>query len=80
MFVVGELRLTYLDRPYEIQVGLYQMIILLLFNDSTSLAVNEMAQQSGLPEIDIVRGVKVNQFSILQRFDDTNRNRKSAPD
>lgn len=55
----GDLRLTYLDRPYEIQVGLYQMVVLLLFNTTTALAVRDIIDQSGLTEADVVRSIKV---------------------
>ncbi|KAI9261530.1 Cullin [Phascolomyces articulosus] len=54
----GELRLTYLDRPYEIQMGLFQMVLLLLFNTQTTLSVSEMSQQSGLAELDTLRSIK----------------------
>ncbi|KAL1931391.1 hypothetical protein VTP01DRAFT_9533 [Rhizomucor pusillus] len=54
----GELRLTYLDRPYEIQVGLYQMVILLLFNVSMEISVNDVLQHSGLTESDALRSIK----------------------
>ncbi|KAI8137354.1 Cullin [Fennellomyces sp. T-0311] len=54
----GELRLTYLDRPYEIQMGLFQMVLLLLFNVATTLTIAEMTDQSGLSELDTLRSIK----------------------
>ncbi|CDS08016.1 hypothetical protein LRAMOSA01965 [Lichtheimia ramosa] len=54
----GELRVNFLDRPYEIQMGLYQMVLLLLFNDALSLTVEDIVQQSCLSEADVVRSLK----------------------
>ncbi|KAI7848482.1 Cullin [Circinella umbellata] len=54
----GELRLTYLDRPYEIQMGLFQMVLLLLFNSQITLSVSELSSQSGLAELDTLRSIK----------------------
>ncbi|KAI9493423.1 Cullin [Zychaea mexicana] len=54
----GELRLTYLDRPYEIQMGLFQMVLLLLFNAQATLSVADMTHQSGLSELDTLRSIK----------------------
>ncbi|KAI7880942.1 Cullin-domain-containing protein, partial [Lichtheimia hyalospora FSU 10163] len=54
----GELRVNFLDRPYEIQMGLYQMVLLLLFNDTLSLTVADIVQQSSLSEADVLRSLK----------------------
>ncbi|CAO3611212.1 unnamed protein product [Cunninghamella echinulata] len=54
----GEIRLNYLDRNYELQVGLYQMILLLLFNNSESNSVSDIVEQSGLSESDVFRSLK----------------------
>ncbi|KAF7721987.1 Cullin-2 [Apophysomyces ossiformis] len=54
----GEVRLNYLDRYYELQVGLYQMIILLLFNATSKLTLSEIVAQSGLTDADIMRSIK----------------------
>lgn len=51
--------MNFLDRPYEIQMGLYQMVLLLLFNDALSLTVEDIVQQSCLSEADVVRSLKV---------------------
>lgn len=59
IFLIGEIRLNYLDRNYELQVGLYQMIILLLFNNDVSINVSEIIEQSGLSESDVIRSLKV---------------------
>ena len=56
---IGELRVNFLDRPYEIQMGLYQMVLLLLFNDTLSLTVADIVQQSSLSEADVLRSLKV---------------------
>lgn len=56
---IGELRVNFLDRPYEIQMGLYQMVLLLLFNDTLSLTVTDIVQQSSLSEADVLRSLKV---------------------
>ncbi|KAI7879830.1 Cullin [Mucor mucedo] len=54
----GEIRINHLDRNYELQVSLYQMLILILFNEGTSLAVNDIILQSGLTEADTTRSLK----------------------
>ncbi|KAG0186717.1 Cullin-2 [Apophysomyces sp. BC1034] len=54
----GDIRVNYLDRHYELQVGLYQMIILLLFNATTRLTVSDIVARSGLAQADIIRSLK----------------------
>jgi hypothetical protein len=47
-----------MDRNYELQVSLYQMIILILFNQGGSIHVNDIVLQSGLSEADTMRSLK----------------------
>ncbi|KAI8089896.1 Cullin [Halteromyces radiatus] len=54
----GDVRMNHLDRNYELQVGLYQMMILLLFNNAFSLTVNDIIEQSGLSQADVTRSLK----------------------
>ncbi|KAI8342303.1 Cullin [Chlamydoabsidia padenii] len=54
----GDLRMNHMDRVYELQVGLYQMMILLLFNKTLSLTVIEITEESGLTQMDVIRSVK----------------------
>lgn len=50
--------MNHLDKNYEIQVSLYQMIILVLFNQGVSLSVNDIINQSGLTSNDTMRSLK----------------------
>ncbi|KAI7901142.1 Cullin [Cokeromyces recurvatus] len=54
----GEVRINHLDKNYEIQVSLYQMIILLLFNQSNITNINEITIQSGLTLSDVMKSIK----------------------
>jgi hypothetical protein len=47
-----------LDRNYELQVSLYQMIILILFNQGVPLQVNDIILQSGLNLADTMKSLK----------------------
>ncbi|KAG2185928.1 hypothetical protein INT43_002366 [Umbelopsis isabellina] len=54
----GDVKLTYLDKPYELAVSLHQMALVLLFNDVQSLSAKEIAAQTGLSISDVQRSVK----------------------
>ncbi|OAD77735.1 Cullin [Phycomyces blakesleeanus NRRL 1555(-)] len=54
----GEMRLNYLDRHYELQVGLYQIVILLLFNSVTEMSIADLLVHSGLSLPDTLRSIK----------------------
>jgi hypothetical protein len=54
--------MNHMDRVYELQVGLYQMMILLLFNKTLCLTVIEMIEESGLTQQDVIRSLKVNDY------------------
>ncbi|KAI8074434.1 Cullin [Gongronella butleri] len=54
----GDVRLNYLDRVYELQVGLYQMILLLLFNQALEMPITDLVTQSGLSEGDVLRSLR----------------------
>ncbi|CAO3599502.1 unnamed protein product [Absidia cylindrospora] len=54
----GDLRMNHMDKNYELQVGLYQMMVLLLFNKATLLSVAEITEESGLPLADVKRSLK----------------------
>lgn len=69
----GEIRMNYLDKNYELQVSLYQMIILMLFNQGTSLTVNDIINQSGLTSNDTMRSLKpLIDMHILETADESN--------
>jgi DNA-binding MarR family transcriptional regulator len=59
---LGEVKITYLDKPYELSVSLHQMTLILLFNTVNSLTIKEMAVQTGLTISDILRSVKVTYY------------------
>lgn len=52
------MKLTYLDKPYELAVSLHQMALILLFNDVQRLSAKEIAAQTGLSISDVQRSVK----------------------
>ncbi|KAH8552618.1 Cullin [Umbelopsis sp. PMI_123] len=54
----GEIKVTYLDKPYELSVSLHQMSLVLLFNTVQSLSVKDMAGQTGLTVPEVLRSVK----------------------
>jgi hypothetical protein len=54
----GEIRMNHLDRNYELQVSLYQMIILILFNQDVPLSISDIVNQSGLSLTDTMRSLK----------------------
>lgn len=49
---VGELKLGYLDKLYSINVGLFQMAILLQFNDGDSLSAEDLQERTNLERKD----------------------------
>lgn len=49
----GEVRLTYLDKRYELQISLKQLAVLLLFNNSTELDLVSMKNQVGINEAEL---------------------------
>ncbi len=48
------------DRRYELNMTLYQLAILLLFNNGDSFTINEIVNSTQLPLIEISRFLKVN--------------------
>lgn len=54
----GEIRMNHLDRNYELQASLYQMIILILFNQNVPLSISDIVNQSGLSLADTMRSLK----------------------
>lgn len=50
--------MNHFDRNYELQVSLYQMIILILFNLGGPLLVSDIILQSGLTEPDTMKSLK----------------------
>ncbi|KAI8353356.1 Cullin [Blakeslea trispora] len=68
----GEVRINHLDKNYELQVSLYQMIILLLFNRRTvdCVPISEIVVESGLSSQDIMRSLKpLVDMQVLQTID-----------
>jgi len=51
----GEVKVSYLKRPYIITVTTYQMTVMLLFNDKTSLHFSDILEQTQLVEKELVR-------------------------
>lgn len=55
---LGELRFNYLPKQYSVTLGLFQMAILLQFNDETTLTGDEIRQRTKLEEKDWNRHVQ----------------------
>lgn len=51
----GEVKVSYLKRPYFITVTTYQMAVILLFNEKISLHFSEILEQTQLVEKELVR-------------------------
>lgn len=51
----GEVKVSYLKRPYFITVTTYQMAVILLFNERTSLQFCEIGEQTQLVEKELIR-------------------------
>ncbi|OBZ86289.1 Cullin-2 [Choanephora cucurbitarum] len=69
----GEVRINRLDKNYELQVSLYQMIILLLFNRHAAdgVSMNDIIAESGLSFQDTMRSLKpLVDMQIFQTLDD----------
>jgi len=53
----AELKSTFGPKKHELQVSTYQMVILLLFNDSSRLTYKEIADATGIPALDLKRNL-----------------------
>ncbi|OZJ02668.1 hypothetical protein BZG36_04780 [Bifiguratus adelaidae] len=54
----GDLRLTYLNKPYELAVSIYQMAILLLFNTNDTLTLQDILDHATLKDTEAKRAIK----------------------
>lgn len=57
-FSRGDVRLTYLPKRYELQLTVYQVAVLLLFNSEDSLSFAQIRQQTQLGEHELLRLLK----------------------
>jgi cullin 3 len=53
----AELRANFGGKKHELQVSTYQMVILLLFNDSSKMSYKEIAEATGIPPPDLKRNL-----------------------
>jgi len=53
------------DKRYELNMTLYQLAILLLFNNEDSFTINDIVNQTQLPLSEVSRFLKVNNNNIL---------------
>ncbi|KAM9960053.1 hypothetical protein ACTFIW_007286 [Dictyostelium discoideum] len=53
----AEIKANFPSKSHELQVSSYQMVILLLFNDQSKLTFKEIADQTGIPTIDLKRNL-----------------------
>jgi cullin 3 len=53
----ADIKANCFSKKYELNVSTFQMLILLLFNDETSLTFNEIAQQTKIPTQDLKKNV-----------------------
>ncbi|KAI9336011.1 Cullin [Zopfochytrium polystomum] len=54
----ADVKTFYLDKRYELNVSTFQLGVLLLFNDSTSMSVNEISAQTRLGDAELKRVLK----------------------
>ncbi|RKP08790.1 Cullin [Thamnocephalis sphaerospora] len=54
----ADVRVNYLDRRYELSVTLYQLALLLCFNEKTRFTLAEICQRTGLLSTDLTRTAK----------------------
>ena len=54
----GEVKLSYLSRPYFVTMGLFLMAVLLPFNTSTSLTFRDLRETTQLDHKDLARHVQ----------------------
>ena len=55
---LADVRVTYLDKRYELSVSLYQFAVLAVFNAGDSYTVGEIGNQTKLVEAELIRVVK----------------------
>ena len=58
LHVAGELKLHYLAKPYYVTLGLYQMAILLQYNDCDNYTADELKERTKLEEKEWSRHVQ----------------------
>ncbi|KAI9290935.1 Cullin-domain-containing protein [Neoconidiobolus thromboides FSU 785] len=61
----GDIKLAYLNRPYELTTNLYTISILLLFNYKLELSHNEIMQHLNFKELDVILKSLLD-FKLLQ--------------
>ncbi|KAF2077580.1 hypothetical protein CYY_001121 [Polysphondylium violaceum] len=54
----SEVKANFPSKTHELQVSSYQMVILLLFNDSPKLTFKEISDQTGIPLVDLKRNLQ----------------------
>ena len=54
----ADVRVNYLKRPYSVSMGTFQMAILLCFNNSVTLSVKDLQENTQLPEKELVKQVQ----------------------
>jgi len=54
----SEIKAHFPSKTHELQVSSYQMVILLLFNDSPKLTFKEISDQTGIPQADLKRNLQ----------------------
>ncbi|CAO3682770.1 unnamed protein product [Rhizopus stolonifer] len=54
----GEIRVNHCDKNYELQVSMYQMILLLLFNYCERMTVQDIMNRSGLSLVEVMRNLR----------------------
>lgn len=80
----GEVKVSYLKRPYFVTVTTYQMAVILLFNEKTSLHFCEIGEQTQLVEKELVRTLQsladVRLITVSQGSDPTKCTYSVNPD
>jgi len=58
--------MNYLPKRYELQLSVFQIAVLLLFNDNTSYSFSDIQQQTQLSESELLRVLRVH-FSFIKK-------------
>lgn len=58
MYLLADVRLTYLKKPYFVTMGTFQMAILLCFNERDELTLKDIQEQTQLPEKELIKQIQ----------------------
>ncbi|EFA79173.1 cullin C [Heterostelium album PN500] len=75
----AEIKASFPSKTHELQVSTYQMVILLLFNESPKLTFKEISEQTGIPPVDLKRNLMALTSAKNKVLDKETKDAKEAP-